>query len=91
MTYELKEVLNMLHVYARVESEAKNFLFLCGFAMKNKEPQLKSAQKTIIAIGEYKKLPSQLRKELEKYHSTSVSKIIELEKICRDVIAKNKV
>ena len=83
MTYELKDVLNMLRVFHEVESETKDFLYLSAFGMKYKDKIIKSAQTTLKAIEEYKKLPIELRKELENDKSTYVSKIIELEKACK--------
>jgi hypothetical protein len=88
MTYELKDVLKMLRVYHGVESEAEKFLTVSSFAMKNKEYKEKCAESTLKAIEEYKKLPIELRKEIEKDPSTNVSKIIEIEKMCRDAIGK---
>jgi hypothetical protein len=90
MTYESKEVLNMLKVFHCVESSAKDFLFLSAFAMKYKDKIVKIAQTTINAIEEYKKLPVELKKELENDKSNYVSDIIELEKACKKAIENYK-
>jgi hypothetical protein len=88
MAYELNEVLNMLLVYHEVESQATEFLSFSAFAMKHKEHKIKSAQRTLKAIEEYKKLPSEIRKELEKDKNNNVSRIIGLERLCKETIAK---
>ena len=90
MTYELTEVLNISRVFHQVESEAQIFLSISAFAMKNKAHSVKSALATLRAIEEYKKLPSELRKELENDKSASVSKIVEIERLCKETIARNK-
>lgn len=89
MAYELKDVLNMLRIYHWVELEAEKFLSISAYAMKRKDFEKKSAESTLKAIEEYKKLPIELRKEIEKDPSTNVSKIIELERLCRRAIEKN--
>ncbi len=87
MAYELKEVLNILRVYLKIETEANKFLTISAFPMKNKAPKVKSAQTTLKAIEEYKNLPIEVRRELENDKSTHVSNIAELERLCRAAIA----
>jgi uncharacterized protein Yka (UPF0111/DUF47 family) len=86
MKYDLKDVVNMLRIYHQVESEAKFFLSLSAFASKHKEQTIKSAQRTLAAIEEYKKLPQELRSELEKDKGTNVSQITELTKLCKQTL-----
>jgi hypothetical protein len=73
-------------VYHEIESEAKNFLFISSAAFKDKSHKTKSAQKVLDAIEEYKKLPLELRNELERNKNNHVSKIVELEKLCRGAV-----
>jgi hypothetical protein len=87
---KLKDVLKMLHVFHEVESETQKFLSISAFAMKKKDFEKKSAESTLKAIEEYKKLPPKLKKELENDPSTHVSKIIELERLCREAVENGK-
>lgn len=54
MDYGLNEVVNMIKVYHDLEYEAKLFLSITAFAMKRKDAEIKSAKKTLLAIGKYK-------------------------------------
>ncbi|MEK6918672.1 MAG: hypothetical protein AABW73_01405 [Nanoarchaeota archaeon] len=84
MDYKLSEIAEMMKIYVRAEAETKDYLFLSASSMKNKEPKIKSAQRTIKAIEEYKKLPLELRKEIEK--DTNMSRIEMIEKLCQETI-----
>jgi hypothetical protein len=86
MAYELKEIVNFMQIYHNLESKAMDFLSISAGALKNKSYKIKSAQTTLNALKEYKKLPLELRKELEKDKMAQVSKIIELEKAAKKVI-----
>lgn len=86
MAYKSKEVIQMLRIFKELESKAKDFLFLSAFPMKNKEQKVKSATATLKAIEEYKKLPLEIRKEVEADKNNHVSKIEELEKLCKEAI-----
>ncbi len=88
MASEEHEMAQMMRVYHQVESAAKDFLFISASAMKNKEHAVKSAQATLRTLENYKKLPLEIRKELEKDKSSHVSKIVELEKLCKEVLLK---
>jgi hypothetical protein len=83
MAYNLAEISRMIKVYHEVETAANIFLFQSSFAVKHKKG---GAERTLKAIEEYKKLPQEVRNELEKDKEAHVSKIIELEKLCREVI-----
>ncbi len=87
MSYDLQDVLHMLRTYHLVELEAEKFWFIAAFPRKDKAQKVKSAQTVLNAIEEYKKLPLELRKELEKDKSAHVSKLVELERICKESIA----
>jgi hypothetical protein len=86
MTYELKNIIKMMKIYSEVESEAKNFLFISAYPLKNKDQKVKIAHSTLKAIENYKKLDNEVRMELENDKNTNVSKLIELEKLCREAI-----
>jgi len=86
MTYELDEVVDMLRMFHAVESEAKIFLLIVSFPMKKKDQRVKSAQKTLKAIEDYKKLPGEVRRELETDKNNHVSKIVEIERLCHEAI-----
>lgn len=88
MTYSTKEIAKMMKVYAELEIEAKDFLFISSASLKNKEYVIRSAQKTIKAIEAYNKLPLEIRKELEMDKNMAAGKIIELEKLCKKTIDK---
>lgn len=89
MGYQLGEIAEMMRIYNRVEAEAKDFLFISSSALKNKEYQVKSAKSTLAAIEEYRKLPIELRNELEKNKSAYVKDIAQLENACNAAIARN--
>lgn len=82
MEFETKEIARMMKVYTRAESEIRDFLFISSYPMKNKDRNIKSAQTTLVAIEEYKKLPVELRKELEDDKNAYVSKVDEIERLC---------
>jgi uncharacterized protein Yka (UPF0111/DUF47 family) len=86
--YELKDIVKFMKAFHEIEACAKDFLYLSAFALANKykDKIVGSAQGTLKAIEEYKKIPPELRKELENDKSTFVSKITELEKECRKAI-----
>ena len=86
MSYELTEVAKMMKVYSTLEAEAKNFLFISSYPMKNKDHKIKTALATLRAIEEYKKLPQEIRKELEKDKASSANSITELEKLCKEAV-----
>lgn len=86
MAYNEKEIVKMMKVFHAIESEAKDFLYLSAFAMKYKDKIKESAQKAILAIEEYKRLPLEIRKELERDTTSYVNKINELEKACRKFV-----
>ena len=86
MAYELKDVLHIIQVYNNLESKIKDFLFISAAALKNKEHKIKSAEILLIAIQEYKKLPTPIRNELEKDKQLNVHKIIELERLCQNAL-----
>jgi hypothetical protein len=90
MSYELSETLKMIKVYHELESAAQEFLFISGFALKHKEKRFKSAQRTLKAIQEFKKLPIELKNELEKEPDTYAKSIIDLEKLCKKAISEIK-
>lgn len=83
MSYTLPEVVRIVQTYHELESAAKDFLFISSAALKNKDSKIKSAQKTLTALESYKKLPLEVRKELEKDKHSHVSNIEALEKLCR--------
>ena len=83
MAYETKEFLKMMKTYHEVESQAKDFIYLSSWAMKYKDKIKVSAENTLKAIEEYKKLPEEIRKEIEKDKSLYVNKIDELENACK--------
>jgi hypothetical protein len=89
--YKLKDLPNILKAFHNVELEAKDFLSFSAFAMKYPEKIIKNAKTTLKAIDEYKKLPLELRKELENDKNNYVSNIIEIEKICKKAIEKEKI
>lgn len=86
MTYELTEVTKMMKVYSIFEAEAKNFLFISSYPIKNKDNKIKTALATLKAIQEYKKLPQEIQKELEKDKNSAANSITELEKLCKQAI-----
>ena len=88
MNFELNNVVKMILIFNKAETEIKNFLFLSASALKNKEYKIKSAENTLSAIENYKNLPVELRKELEKDKTGNINKIIEIEKLCKEVISK---
>ena len=83
MNYKLKDLPTMFRIYHAVEMEIEKFLSISAYAMKNKVHKIKSAESTLRAIEEYKKLPTALRKKLEKDKTSNVSRIDEIEKMCR--------
>jgi hypothetical protein len=87
MVYELDEVLKMMKVFHEVEISANIFLFQSSFAMKHKKS---GALKTLRALEEYHKLPAEVRKGLESDKNNHVSKIVELERLCKEAIEKDK-
>ncbi len=86
MAYEIKEIVQMMKVYHTLESEAKDFMFISAASMKNKDYKIKRAETLLKAIEEYKKLPNELKVELEKDKTTTAYKIVELEKLCKEAI-----
>ena len=86
MSYEIGDVLKFLKVYHEMELEANNFLFISAYPMKNKDSKISSAQKVLRAIEEYKKLPLKIRKALENDKTTHVSKLVELERLCKEAV-----
>ena len=82
MEINILELANFMKIYRNVEMEAGKFLSISAYAMKNKSLKKKSAESTLKAIGEYKKLPTEIRAELEKDNENYVSKIDEVERLC---------
>lgn len=83
MAYESNEIIGFMKIFHELESVAKDFLYLSAWGMKYKDKIKESAKKTLKAIEEYKKLPEEVRKELEKDKNTYSSRIRELEKACK--------
>jgi hypothetical protein len=86
MAYETKDILNMIKTYHEVEICSKEFLLYAAWGMKYKEKIAINAIALLKAIEKYKKLPEEIRNELEKDKNNHVSNIIELEKACKKVI-----
>jgi predicted enzyme involved in methoxymalonyl-ACP biosynthesis len=54
--------------------------------MKDKTHKVKSVKALLDAIEEYKKLPLELRAELEKDKSSNASRISQFEKLCNEAV-----
>jgi uncharacterized protein Yka (UPF0111/DUF47 family) len=83
---DFKETVQYMKVYSKFESAAKDFLFISSYPMKDKTHKVKSAKALLDAIEEYKKLPLELRTELENDKSSNASQINQFEKLCREAI-----
>jgi hypothetical protein len=82
----LEETVQYMKVYSKFEAQAKEFLFISSYPMKDKSHKIKSAKALLDAIVEYKKLPLELRAELEKDKSSNASQINQFEKLCNEAI-----
>lgn len=82
MEIEIMDLVEYMQIYHNAENEAAKFLTISAYAMKNKTSKIKSAQSTLKAIEEYKKLPEELRVELEKNKDSYLHNINEVERLC---------
>ncbi len=84
MSYENSELPKIMKAYHEVESELRDFLSISAFALKDKTYKKKKAESSLKAIAEYRKLPKELRQELEKDKDAYVSNIDQVEKLCKE-------